>query len=209
MDRYLITHSLLNSWLYLLKGNPYETADSEDNKMQEFLMVLNREPTPVTEAMQNGNDFEDMVEDTMQGCPDWSRKWQEAAAKIAAVVSGGLWQYSAKKDVEIDGMNFLLYGRLDALKAGHIYDVKFSVKYDAGKYVTFTQHPMYMALVPEAMDFTYLVSNGASVWREKYRRDETPPIEPIISDFIAWLEANNLMGIYKSKWIAKKRDDNA
>lgn len=209
MDRYLITHSLLNSWLYLLKENPHETADSEDNKMQEFLMVLNREPTPTTEAMQNGNEFEALVSETMHGRPDWAHKWQEPAAKIAAIVSGGLWQYSAKREIEVDGMHFLLYGRLDSLKAGHINDVKFSIRYEVGKYVNFTQHPVYMALIPEAIDFTYLVSNGSYVWKEKYRRDETPPIEPIISDFIAWLEANNLMGIYKKNWLAKRRDSHA
>lgn len=203
MERYLVTHSLLNSWMYLLRENPYETADSEDNKMEEFLRVLRREPTEVTEAMQNGNEFEQLVADTMYRGADWTHKWQEAAAKIAATVHGGLWQYSAKREVEIGGMRILLYGRLDALKAGHIYDVKFSVKYDAGKYVTFTQHPMYMALVPEALDFTYLVSNGTNVWHEKYRRDETPPIEPIVADFLVWLETNGLMELYKEYWLAR------
>lgn len=207
MDRYLITHSLLNSWLYLMRENPYETADSDDDKMAEFMLVLTRKPTPTTEAMQRGNDFEDLIFHTMKGCPDWENPWQESAAKIAAVLHGGLWQYSAKKEVEINGMPFLLYGRLDALKAGHVYDVKFTGKYDVGKFVSFTQHPMYMALVPEAMDFTYLVSNGGYVWHEKYRRDETAPIEPIIADFIDWLKLNGLFDVYKEYWLAKKKED--
>lgn len=204
--RYLITHSLLNAWVYLLKDNPNETADSEDNRMQEFIKVLNREPTPTNEAMQRGNDFEELVAKTIHGCPDWENSWQEAAAKVAKTVQGGLWQYSAKKEIEVDGREFLLYGRLDAMKEGHIYDIKFSIRYNVGKFVAFTQHPIYMELIPEATDFTYLVSDGTNVWHEKYRRDETMSIAPTISHFMNWLEANDLMSIYESKWCAMKKE---
>ena len=74
-----------------------------------------------------------------------------------------------KKLVEVNGMEFVLYGRLDTLKAGTIYDIKFSGSYDKGKYVDSTQHPTYMELIPEADQFTYVVSNGQNVWTETYR----------------------------------------
>ncbi len=80
-------------------------------------------------------------------------------------------------------MDVVLYGRLDALKAGTIYDIKFSKGYERGKFYSSTQHPTYMLLIPEAQTFSYLVSNGMDVWTECYRRDETPDIRPIISDF--------------------------
>lgn len=65
-----------------------------------------------------------------------------------------------------------------------------------------TQHPTYMLLIPEAQTFSYLVSNGMDVWTECYRRDETPDICPIISDFFDWLDAFGLMNVFKEHWKA-------
>lgn len=122
---------------------------------------------------------------------------------MAVIVSGGCLQYKAKREIEVSGITFLLYGRLDALKSGVIYDIKFSGSYDKGKYVTSTQHPTYLELIPQANEFTYLVSNGSSVWKETYRRDEVSDIREIISDFVSWLKANDLWGVYKEHWEAK------
>ena len=99
-------------------------------------------------------------------------------------------------------MDVVLYGRLDALKAGTIYDIKFSKGYERGKFYSSTQHPTYMLLIPEAQQFSYLVSNGMDVWTECYRRDETPDICPIISDFFDWLDAFGLMNVFKEHWKA-------
>ena len=52
MGRYLMTHSLLSSWLYTMKGNPYEDMTTERDPMAEFMLTLRREPTPTTEATQ-------------------------------------------------------------------------------------------------------------------------------------------------------------
>ena len=67
MGRYLMTHSLLASWLYTMKENPYEDMTTERDPMGEFMQTLRREPTPTTEAMQNGIKFEDMVTDIING----------------------------------------------------------------------------------------------------------------------------------------------
>ena len=58
MERYMITHSLLSSWLYAMKDNLYEDATTERDTYAEFLKTLNREPTETTEAMWNGIRFE-------------------------------------------------------------------------------------------------------------------------------------------------------
>ena len=206
MPRYLMTHSLLSSWLYAMKENPYEDATSERDAYAEFMAVLRREPTPTTEAMQKGIDFEDLVtaivNDDFDAMQRYDDKWLDAAYKVADVVSGGVLQYRAKREIQVAGMTFLLYGRLDALKAGAIIDIKFSGSYDKGKYVDSTQHPTYLEIVPQATHFTYVITNGSTVWKETYRRDETPDISPIIADFINWLDANDLMDIYKEKWLA-------
>ncbi len=205
MARYLMTHSLLSSWLYAMKGNPYEDATTEKDAFAEFMMTLCREPTPTNEAMQKGIDFENLVTAIVNGeqTPPDLDKWYDAAHEVAEIVRGGLLQYKAKKEIEVAGITFLLYGRLDALKAGVVYDIKFSSSYDKGKFVTSTQHPTYLMLIPDAYEFTYLVSNGGSVWKETYRRDETADIREVISDFVSWLEANDLMDTYKEHWEAK------
>lgn len=203
MARYLMTHSLLASWLYALKDNPYEDATTERDPMAEFLQVLRREPTPTTEAMMNGNIFEDLVTRVVNGCADPNEQWYGAAEKVARRVRGGVPQFRASRTIEVDGMTLVLYGRLDWLKAGEIVDIKFTKNYDPGKYFDSTQHPTYFEIVPEAQSFTYMVSNGSGVWPETYRREEAPSIRPVISDFFSWLTAVGLMDTYKEKWVAK------
>lgn len=220
MARYLMTHSLLASWIYAMKDNPYEDATTERDPMAEFMQTLRREPTPTSDAMQNGIDFENLVTNIIEGkthvpCeaidvemnssivipePITDHPWYKPAKQIADTIAGGVLQYKARKNVAICGMDLLLYGRLDALKAGVVYDIKFSKHYDVGKFVDSTQHPMYLRILPEAYKFVYLVSNGSTVWTETYRRDETLPIEPIVADFLNWLSANGLMDLYKKHW---------
>lgn len=202
---YMITHSLLSAWLRSISENPYDDATQEDSSKEEFLRVLRREPTPTTEAMQNGIDFEDMVTALTQGRPTDPKKaaWLEAAQKVAEIVHGGQLQYAAKQYVQAYGTEIMLYGRLDALKAGHIYDIKFSKSYERGKYYDSTQHPMYLQLIPEALDFTYLVSNGTDLWTECYRREEPAPIMYTVNNFLSWLYTMGLMQLYQEKWLAR------
>ena len=51
MGRYLMTHSLLASWLYTMKENPYEDMTTERDPMGEFMQTLRREPTPTIRGM--------------------------------------------------------------------------------------------------------------------------------------------------------------
>lgn len=180
-----------------------EDADVERDHMEEFLATLNREKREPSEAMKNGILFENLVTAITWGADDPGDRWHGAASKIAEIIDGGRLQYRACKEIEVGGLTLLLYGRLDALRAGEIYDIKFSKGYERGKYLDSTQHPVYLELVPEALGFTYLISNGSEVWTERYHRSETPDIMPIISDFLDWLRAMGLMDIYKEKWLAK------
>ena len=205
MDRYLMTHSLLSSWMYFLKGNPYEDMTTERDPYAEFMATLLREPTETTEAMQRGIDFEDLVTDIIEGGEFYTEheNWLDAAHAVAKKIKGHRLQHRATKRAVVSGIPLLLYGRLDALGAGIITDTKFSTGYERGKYLESTQHPMYMELVPDAVAFRYLITNGTEVWSEWYRRDETPSIYPIIADFLEWLEVHNLMAVYKEKWLAR------
>ena len=219
MDRYLMTHSLLSSWLYTMRENPYEDVTTEKDPMAEFMQTLRREPSPPTEAMQKGIDFEDLVTAILTGKENANyhstsrdgtqmlkvyrlseHPMYEAACKVAGMIQGAKLQYVAKKQVTIAGMDFLLYGRLDAMKEGRIFDIKYSGSYERGKFRDSTQHPMYYELVPEIMNFTYVVSNGSDVWTEVYWFDQIPRIEPVITDFVQWLQDMNLMETYKQYW---------
>lgn len=134
--------------------------------------------------MQNGLDFEDLVTDVLYGRATQSEPWYNAAAKIAGEIRGCQIQFKAKKVVQIHGMDILLYGRLDALGHGEITDIKFSKKYERGKYFDSTQHPMYFELISGAELFTYRISNGTEVWHEAYRREEVRSIIPTVD---AWV----------------------
>ena len=203
MAQYLMTHSLLSSWLYAMKESPYEDASTERVPYAEFLQVLQREPTLTTEAMQKGIDFENLVTDIVNGAGDPKNRWYDAAQKVAGYVRGGVLQYKARRIITVRDTELVLYGRLDCLKAGGIMDIKFSGSYDRGKYFDSTQHPTYFEIVPEAKSFTYLVSNGSEVWTERYYREESPSIIPTISDFLEWLDALGLASLYKEKWLAR------
>lgn len=205
--RYLMTHSLLSSWLYAMKGSSFEDATTERDAHAEFLQVLRKEPTPTTPAMQKGIDFEDLVTAIIKNDQEGMKmnpQWFDAACKVAEIIGDGLLQYRARKTITVSGMEFVLYGRLDALSAGVIYDIKFtSSSYEVGKYIDSTQHPTYMELVPEAHEFVYLVSNGTQVWTtDRYRRDEVRDIRTVIAAFIDWLNANDLMAVYTEYWQA-------
>lgn len=202
MERFMVTHSLLSSWLYAISENPYEDATTERDSMAEFLTVLRREPTPTSEAMQKGIDFEDLVTNILNGGGDQTNEWYYQANRIAGIIRGGILQYTAKTNVRIGDRDVLLYGRLDALKGGVIYDIKYSGHYEAGKYFDSTQHPMYMRLVPEAREFSYLISNGKDFWQETYRRDETADIDRIVADFYEWLNVQGLDELYRQHWKA-------
>lgn len=105
MAAYLVTHSLLSSWLHLIRENPYEDLTTEGDPLAEFMLVLRREPTPRTEAMQNGIDFENLVTAIVNGHDDPNNPWNWAAGQIAAIIKGGQLQFKARRTIQVRGMN--------------------------------------------------------------------------------------------------------
>ena len=205
MARYLMTQSLLSSWGYMFSC----WEDGQEQAKEDFIRTLNREPTPVTEAMADGNAFEAEVYDAAQGKPrDPHPKWESGIQRVASVIKGAPSQIRVQREIEVNGYTFLLYGVLDSLQAGVIFDVKYKSKSFgsldlAGSYLDSPQHPAYLYLVPEAHEFQYLVSDGTDLYKEVYPREETREIADIISEFIASIEAMGLLDIYLEKWVAK------
>lgn len=208
MERYLMTQSLLSSWAYTFNA----AEGYEEEAMADFLSTLRREPHETTPAMQNGINFENLCYGIATGTyqpPDGKLPANfTGASKVAQILRGAQIQVKAMQDIHVFGTDLLLYGILDGLKAGVIYDVKYLNKSMgsaelAGKYLESAQHPAYFRLIPGAYEFQYLVSDGTDLYIEKYSRKETPPIESIIEPFFQWLDGEHLMDVYKEKWLAK------
>lgn len=128
--------------------------------------------------------------------------------KVAEYVAGGQYQVKLQRELQTCGMTFLVYGILDCLKAGEIFDIKFKTKSFgslelAGSYLESPQHSAYFYICPEAYKFTYLVSDGADLYTEEYTPEMTRPIEEIISDFVQFLNDTNNLSTYKEKWLAQ------
>lgn len=198
----LITPSLLNSWLYIwqcrdnVRESENDEACLEDKKDEasekakaEFLDYLNKVPREPNEYMLQGIQFE-------KDCYD-------GKTELSPIIQGGAFQISGSKRVEVDGQAFLMYGRLDVLKAGTIYDIKRVVRYSRPKYSKSSQHRFYLDLFPSADRFTYLIYDGAKLHKETYCREECIPTESLIAEFAKWLKENGLFEVYKEKWTAK------
>ena len=184
--KYLITPSLLNSWKYAI------SLSNEYGNLEDFKKVLSKEPIEETEAIKLGFQFEDFMiknyEPTKNGC----------------------YQVKLSKNITTKTGNYVLYGRLDCLKCGTIYDYKFKGSYDVGDFQDSYQHPIYFEICPEADKFEYLICNNykedkqpeeLNLYHEIYlREDNKIDIKEEIDHFINWLKTNELYDLYCSKW---------
>lgn len=197
--RYLMTQSLLAAWQYNLSGGPQE----------EFLSVLRREKTEQTQAMKDGMEFERLVWECACGKePEEKHKWAQGIREIAEIVRGGAYQVALSDEAEIEGEEYLLYGIVDFVKQGVIFDVKFSKRYEnrgnVNYYLTSPQAPMYLRLLPGAKQFVFLISDGAQVFREAYTQEEITPIEKTAAAFTKNLKQRGLWDVYTAFWRSDK-----
>ena len=112
----------------------------------------------------------------------------------------GQYQVKASRPLVVDGVEFICYGILDFLKAGVIYDTKFSRTYHVGKYLDSPQHPMYFYLCPEVQRFEYIISDGNYIYREAYSPEDTVPIENTVRQFMRWMDKTSLVDLYRQNW---------
>lgn len=192
MQKVRITQTLLSAWEYSFKT---------DDGYEDFIKTLNREKKQPTKKMLDGIRFESCVNNVLDGeTIDESHEWYGVVMELSDYLKGSQKQVTLFADCEVDGQIFLLHGVLDFLKAGVIYDTKFSTTYHLNKYLSSPQHSLYMRLVPEAIRFEYIISDGKYVYREIYPRDIVPPIEPIIRNFMQYLKRHELFETYTEKW---------
>ena len=191
-----ITKTLLNSWLWVFK---------KDDGWDDFLRTINREKTPPTEAQLAGLQYEATLNAHLNGdAIPTDHKWHDCITYMADELWGAAQQVTLYRPITVDGEDMVVHGVLDFLKAGHIWDCKFSQRYashnSVNAYMGDTQHSAYLYLVPESRDFTYFISDGNYVYRERYTPDETPPIEYYIHNFLQFVKLHGLYEVYKEKW---------
>lgn len=191
-NKYHLTQSLLSDFARIFT--------SEDG-YEGFIKSLNRQKKPPTEAMLKGVEFESCVNSVLNGAyiPK-EHKWYKPVMQLKDLLDGSQQQVSIKRDMIVDGVCFELHGILDFLKAGIIYDTKFSTHYYMNKYLHSPQHPLYFYLVPEAYEFNYLSCDGQFIYKETYRPEDTMSIEVTIRQFMKFLEKYNLIETYTSTW---------
>ena len=115
--RYLITQSLLSSWSRVFDA----TDSSYEDALADFSAVLQREPREKTRQMEDGIAFETEVYAEAAGVPRLPHpRWEPGIRAVAKVIQGAPVQVKASRELHLPGATFLVYGSLDALKAGTI-----------------------------------------------------------------------------------------
>jgi len=214
MTKYLITPTLINSFEYYINDEFKSPADSR----ADFLKTLSREKFEPTEAMQKGIDFENKIFELDKMLKaDWddlaincifsqeTEEYKDCLKNIATIVKNGLWQQTCKKDLHIGNKEFLLYGKMDVVKRDTVYDIKFTSKYELGKFLDSAQHLIYLYCtgLPK---FQYLISDGEDFWIEDYYNHANieNEIKSKINDFLGYLENDKeAKEMFETKWGAK------
>lgn len=175
----------------------------KNGTLEDFIKVLNKEPFEDTESIIKGKQFEAYMQENY---PE---------------TLNGAYQVKVSKEYG----NYLLYGIVDCLKGGIIYDYKYTKNYDVGKFFNNHQTLMYLEMVPEASKMVYLITNKfekieypennfkdiknveyniGDIFREEYTKDMFPEtIDSILYKFEQWLKTYNLYEIYEEKWKRK------
>lgn len=177
----------------------------KNGTLEDFIKILNKEPFEDTESIIKGKEFEAYMQEN----------YKETL--------NGAYQVKVSKEYG----DYLLYGIIDCLKGGIIYDYKYTKNYDVGKFFNNHQTLTYLEVVPEANKMVYLITNKfdkeislsaplnyeycgeyeykvGDIFREEYTKDMFPEtIDSVLHKFETWLKAYNLFDLYAEKWKCK------
>ena len=175
----------------------------KNGTLEDFIKVLNKEEFEPTESILKGFEYEKYMQEN----------YEETL--------GGAYQVKVSKEYG----DYLLYGIIDCLKGGIIYDYKYTQNYEVGKFFNNHQTLMYLEMVPEAKKMIYLITNKfnkieypdmefknianveyeiGDIFREEYTKDMFPEtVDSILHKFEEWLKTYNLFDLYTEKWKCK------
>ena len=175
----------------------------KNGTLEDFIKVLNKEEFEPSESILKGFEYEKYMQENFEE------------------TLGGAYQVKVSKEYG----DYLLYGIIDCLKGGIIYDYKYTKNYEVGKFFNNHQTLMYLEMIPEARKMVYLITNKfekteysdinfkdvtnvkyevGDIFREEYTKDLFPEtIESVIYKFITWLKTYDLYETYTTKWKCK------
>lgn len=175
----------------------------KNGTLEDFIKVLNKEEFEPSESILKGFEFEKYMQENYKE------------------TQNGAYQVKVSKEYG----DYLLYGIIDCLKGGIIYDYKYTKNYDVGKFFNNHQTLMYLEMVPEAKKMIYLITNKfekieypendfkniakidyevGDIFKEEYTKDLFPEtIDSILHKFENWLKEYNLFDLYAEKWKCK------
>lgn len=177
----------------------------KNGTLEDFIKVLNKEEFEPTESILKGFEYEKYMQENFEE------------------TLNGAYQVKVSKEHG----DYLLYGIVDCLKGGIIYDYKYTKHYEVGKFFNNHQTLMYLEMIPEAKKMVYLITDKfvkemplsaplnyeycgeyeykvGDVYREEYTKDMFPEtIDSILHKFEQWLKQYNLFDLYTEKWKCK------
>ncbi len=175
----------------------------KNGTLEDFIKVLNKEEFEPTESILKGFEYEKYMQENFEE------------------TLNGAYQVKVSKEYG----DYLLYGIIDCLKGGIIYDYKYTKNYEVGKFFNNHQTLMYLEMVPEAKKMVYLITNKfdkteypdlnfkdvskveyevGDIFREEYTKDMFPEtMNSILHKFEQWLKQYNLFDLYTEKWKCK------
>ena len=177
----------------------------KNGTLEDFIKVLNKEEFDPTESIKKGFEYEKYMQENFEE------------------TLNGAYQVKVSKEHG----DYLLYGIVDCLKGGIIYDYKYTKHYEVGKFFNNHQTLMYLEMIPEAKKMVYLITDKfvkemplsaplnyeycgeyeykvGDIYREEYTKDMFPEtIDSILHKFEEWLKQYNLFDLYTEKWKCK------
>lgn len=175
----------------------------KNGTLEDFIKVLNKEEFEPSESILKGFEYEKYMQENFEE------------------TLNGAYQVKVSKEYG----DYLLYGIIDCLKGGIIYDYKYTQNYEVGKFFNNHQTLMYLEMVPEAKKMIYLITNKfnkieypdmefkdvskieyevGDIFKEEYTKDMFPEtIDSILHKFGQWLKQYNLYDLYVEKWKCK------
>ena len=175
----------------------------KNGTLEDFIKVLNKEEFEPSESILKGFEYEKYMQENFEE------------------TLRGAYQVKVSKEHG----DYLLYGIIDCLKGGIIYDYKYTQNYEVGKFFNNHQTLMYLEIVPEAKKMVYLITNKfekteypdlnfkdianieyevGDIFREEYTKDMFPEtMDSILNKFEEWLKTYNLLNLYAEKWKCK------
>lgn len=150
----LITPSLFGSinWFNVCPDSWKEKA------YKDLYNMLARIWTEPNEAVQRGMLFEKVVYNTLKGAKKISEiKCSEKFKKLLNICKGGQFQIKVKSFLDVDGIEYCLYGKIDVFFPEKIIDIKTTGKeIDKKKYLNSMQHILY-CWITQIKDFEYWI----------------------------------------------------